>query len=210
MSPHAVARRLPRRWLAATFNALLTRQPSKPMAVIDPARGRPSPSAARALLPMALSAVLGVPSCATTPATRALEVERLQCEATTVDAAPIIERLAVLSVRPLYIRIHSSDPGEVRTRGANLLLRPPEGIDPFRLLRTLQCHSARVLLGREGPIGPQDPFGLADSFLEIDVQAEHGNYLVSIKADSVAAGMQVLARADAFARNHARAPESRR
>lgn len=159
---------------------------------------------------MALSAVLGVASCATTPAARALEVERVQCDGTTVDGGSVIEHLQVLSVRPLYVRIHSSDPGEVRTRGANLLLRPPEGIDPYLLLRTLQCHSARVLLGREGPIGPQDPFGLADSFLEIDVQAEHGNYLVSIKADSVAAGMQVLARADAFARNHARAPESRR
>jgi hypothetical protein len=154
----------------------------------------------------ALLAQLGVLSCATAPATRALEVESLQCDGTTVNAAPLIEHLAVLSVRPLYVRIHSSDPGEVRTRGANLVIRPPEGIDPYRLLRTLQCHSARVLLGREGPVSPQDPFWLADGYLEIDVQSEHGNYVVSIKADSVARGVQVLARADAFARNHASRP----
>jgi hypothetical protein len=156
---------------------------------------------------MALSLVL-VPACATTPAARALEVERVQCEATTIDAAPVVERLAVLSVTPLYVRGHSLDPGELRIRGANLLLRPPEGIDPYRLLRTLQCHAARMLLGRESPVDSQDPFWLADSFLEIDVQAEHGNFVVSIKAGSVAEGVRVLARADAFARNHARAPES--
>ena len=125
-----------------------------------------------------------------------------------VDAAPVVEHLTVLSVSPLYVRVHSSDPGEVRIRGANLLLRPREGIDPYHLLRTLQCHEARVLLGREGPVDPQDPFWLADSFLEIDVQPELGNYVVSIKADSIAAGVRVLARAEAFARNHARAPES--
>jgi hypothetical protein len=157
---------------------------------------------------MALSAALGLASCASAPVPRALEVEKLQCEATTLDAAPIVEHLVVLSVRPLYVRVHSSDPGEVRIRGATLLLRPSEGVDPNRLLRTVQCHAARALLGREGPVEPEDPFVLADNFLEIDLQPESGNYLVSIRADSVAAGVRVLARAEAFARNHARPAES--
>lgn len=174
-----------------------------------PARARRSLSAIHALLPTALSAVLGVPSCATAPLDRAREAERLQCEQTTLDAAPVVEHLTVLSVSPFYVRVHSSDPGEVRIRGASLLVRPPKDIDPYRLERTLQCHSARMLLGREAPVGRQDPFGLADSFLEIDVQSEHGNYIVGIKADSVAVGVRVLARADAFARSHAEAAESR-
>jgi hypothetical protein len=91
---------------------------------------------------------------------------------------------------------------EVRTAGAKLLVRPPEAMDANRLLRALQCHAARVLLGEESPIAPSDPFSLPGSWLEIDVESELGNYAISIAADSIPHGLRVLAEAEAFARDH--------
>ena len=155
----------------------------------------------RTLLP-AVAAALGALSCATTPMARASDAERLQCDATTIDATTLVERLSVLAVSPLYVQIHSSTVGEVRVRGAKLLVHPPDGVDPYRLVRSLQCHAARILLGRARPIDPNDPFSLPGSWLQIDIQSESGNYLVSILADSVSEGVDVLARARAFARDH--------
>lgn len=163
------------------------------------AAGRRSATVSRALLRAALWAALAGLSCATTPTSRASETEKLQCDATTLDAVALIRRLSIVSVSPLYVTIHSSTIGEVRTRGVRLLVRPPEGIDPYRLLRSLQCHTARVALGREAPVDPNDPFGHPGSWLDIDVQSESGNYPVSVSADSVAAGVQLLERAQAFA-----------
>jgi hypothetical protein len=155
-----------------------------------------------ALRPAGLALVMS--SCATTPVTKATETEKLQCEPTTLQGGEIAKHLSVLSVSPNYIRIHSSTMGEeVRTAGAKLLVRPPEAMDANRLLRALQCHAARVALGQESPIQPNDPFTLPGSWLEIEVESEVGNYAITIAADSIPHGLSVLAEAQGFARDHA-------
>jgi hypothetical protein len=152
---------------------------------------------------LATLAAIATSSCATTPAARASETERLQCESTTLQGLELAKHLSVLSVSPLYIRIHSSTMGEeVRTVGATLLVRPPEAMDANRLLRNLQCHAAKVVLGEVPRIEPSDPFSLPGSWLEIEVVSEVGNYAISIAADSIPRGLHVLGEARAFARDH--------
>jgi hypothetical protein len=161
------------------------------------------PIATGALLLIAVCSALGAEACATTPIARATETESLQCEPKSARGIETVEQLSVLSVSPLWVHIHSSTMGdEVRVTGAKLLVRPPEGVDVERLLRSLQCHAARIVLGREGPADPHDPFWLAGTWLEIGVETERGNYAVSIAADTIDQGLRVLTEAKAFARGH--------
>jgi hypothetical protein len=68
------------------------------------------------------------------------------------------------------------------------------------MTRILQCHSARVALGRpEGVALPNDPFVLPEAWLDIDVKEEEGNFVATVSADTVADNLRVLQRAQAFA-----------
>src|SRR5580692_364851 len=93
-----------------------------------------------------------VSSCAgVTPATRAAQVERLQCESSqyAADDAALMQATAVLTVVPMYSQVHRATTGtESRVSGVRLLIRPPEPFGADRTLRILQCHSARGVLGR--------------------------------------------------------------
>ena len=65
-----------------------------------------------------------------------------------------------------------------------------------------ECHAARIVLGREAPADPHDPFWLAGTWLEIGVETERGNYAVSIAGGTIDQGLRVLTEAKAFARGH--------
>jgi hypothetical protein len=72
-----------------------------------------------------------------------------------------------------------------------------------RLTRTLQCHTARVLLGQvDRSQLPDDPYVLPNEWLDIRVVPEGGNFAVSVEADSVAKNLQVFSRATAYADSH--------
>jgi hypothetical protein len=54
---------------------------------------------------------------------------------------------------------------------------------------------------------PNDPYGLRDSWLEIEVKPEDGNFHVTLSGDRISDTLQILDRAKAYAAAHA--PASR-
>lgn len=163
----------------------------------------------RQIIALAIVAALGLWSCAAAaPATKATEVERLQCDGTTSTEtdARVIEGVTVLSVEPLYSYVHTATTGtDKRVAGVKLLIRPPESMDAERVLRVLQCHGARAVLGRvDASQFPDDPYWLNGSWLDIDLVPEAGNLLVTIQAGDIHQNLQVLSRAKAFAAAHGR------
>lgn len=142
------------------------------------------------------------------PAVRAAEVERVQCDARgSADRdAELLRSVTVLGVRPFttFVRTGNNN-SEDRVKGARLLLRPPAGVSADTLTRLLQCHSARVLLGRISPTAvPDDPYWLAeaDGWLDIDVRPKDGNYEVTLSTNSIKGGIGILGRANRYADDH--------
>jgi hypothetical protein len=156
-----------------------------------------------ALVPPALLAAACAP---TLPTAKAAEVMRLECDpsATGESEARLLGKLGVLGVEPLYSHILTgNNNSEDRVNGAKILIRPPEGVSTEMLTRTLQCHNARVVLGRpSGATDANDPYWLADGWLDIDVTSEQGNYAVRLSADSISNGLVVLGRANRYADEH--------
>jgi hypothetical protein len=168
---------------------------------------RPHGSQQGRAITIALSIGLGSWACAgvvpeTTPETRALQVERLQCEADTSDEmdAVFFRGMTVLAVEPVYSHIHNVRTGtELRVAGTKLVVRPPEPVDLLTFARILQCHSARAILGHlDRSRFPDDPFWLDGSWLDISLEPEAGNLAITVAADGVADNLLVLRRARAF------------
>ena len=167
--------------------------------------------------PQAISTALGlavVLACETRVplATAAASAEREQCDSrvTAPAATQLLQANAVLRVKPLYHHIIvNPNNAEERPAGVKLVLRPPTGVTAEEMTRILQCHSARVLLGKVNPAEiPNDPYWLADRWLDIQVTPENGNFAVTISADSVNDNIEVLGRATRYAHEHMLAIES--
>jgi hypothetical protein len=167
--------------------------------------------------PQAISIAFGlafVSACETgVPAvTAAASVEQLQCDSRVTAPAmtQLLHANAVLYIKPLYHHIIvNPNNAEDRISGAKLVLRPPAGVSAEELTRILQCHSARVLLGKVNPADiPDDPYWLADRWLDIQVTPENGNFAVTVVADTVHDNIQVLDRATRYAHEHMLAIES--
>lgn len=143
----------------------------------------------------------GVPA-----ATTAASVEQLQCDSivTSPELTHLLQATAVLYVKPIYHHILvNPNNAEDRVGGAKLVVRPPSGVSAEELTRILQCHSARVLLGKVSPDDiPDDPYCLADRWLDIQVTPENGNFAVTVEADSVHDNIEVLGRATRYANEH--------
>jgi hypothetical protein len=154
---------------------------------------------------IALLVGVGSLSCASVaPQTKAAEVEHLQCDPSSSDEVDLqlLAGMTVLSVHPIYSYVHTATTGtDKRVAGTKLLIRPPEGIDSSRVVRMLQCHSARAVLGHlDRSRFPGDPFWLDGAWLEIDVQPETGNLAVSVAADDISKNLAILERARTFQR----------
>lgn len=122
----------------------------------------------------------------------------------------VLRANAVLYVQPMYHHIIvNPNNAEDRISGAKLVLRPPTGVSAEELTRILQCHSARVLLGKVNPADiPDDPYWLADRWLDIQVTPENGNFAVTVVADTVHDNIEVLTHATRYAHEHVLATES--
>jgi len=161
--------------------------------------------------PQAISIAFGlafVVACETRvpPTTAAASVEQQQCDSRTAPAATqLLQANAVLSLKPLYHHIiENPNNAEDRISGVKLVLRPPAGVSAEELTRILQCHSARVLLGKVSPADvPDDPYWLADRWLDIQVIPENGNFTVTVVADTAWPRDSIRARAHACHRGRA-------
>ncbi|HWC74150.1 MAG TPA: hypothetical protein VG454_09445 [Gemmatimonadales bacterium] len=125
-----------------------------------------------------------------------------------VEQAAAVALRAVQSADPLYVTVSSSKGSyQALLLGARLWLPAHQGVTPQWLERTLRCHQARLAL-QPPSTGPAllDPFWLPDGWIDIDVVAERGGFIVVLRGDSVARGQQIYARAQAFV---AKAPNER-
>jgi hypothetical protein len=148
---------------------------------------------------------LSLTACAGQPraTVQAADVERMQCDASATSQDSLVRSIAVLHVQPLYSHVRTNNTSEERVNGAKLLVRPPQGVSAEQLTRVLQCHSARVLLGQlSGTAVPNDPYWLPDTWVNIDVKSENGNFAVTVSADSVRDNLQVYGRANHYADEH--------
>jgi hypothetical protein len=134
---------------------------------------------------------------------RAASMEAHECR----DALPAeeearaVESMRVLEARPKFHQ--NACNGACTVWGVYLLVRPPGGVDPERFTQMLRCHNLRVLDGEvDASRIPNDPYGLRDSWLEIDVKLEAGNYLVTLVGDHVSDTLRILQRARAYSAAH--------
>jgi hypothetical protein len=138
------------------------------------------------------------------PAAKAAGVERTQCDSSTQDATQLLRSTKVLRIDPIYSHVLTTRNGsEERVNGAKLIVRAPPGVTADQMTRTLQCHSARVLLGQVNSAAvPNDPYWLPNAWVNIDVKPENGNFTVTLSADTVRDNLQVLSRANHYADDH--------
>ena len=139
---------------------------------------------------------------------RAASAKASQCvdAPSAEDEATALDAMTVLSARAT--RYQDPCRGTCQIRSVQLVVRPPQGINLSRFDRILRCHNLRVLDGEvDASRIPNDPFGLRDSWLEIEVKPEDGNFRVTLSGDHIADTLQILRRAKAYAAAHA--PASR-
>jgi hypothetical protein len=138
-----------------------------------------------------------------TPTATAAKVEHTQCPGVDYADASLLRGTTVLRAEPIYTRQPNKSGDGEHVSGVKLVIRPPEGVSAERLTRTLQCHSARALLGQvDRSQLPDDPYWLPDEWLDISVVPENGNYAVSLRADSVSKNLEVFNRVVTYADSH--------
>ncbi len=159
------------------------------------------------LCPMAAAFMLMASACASPPAAvTAARVERLQCDPGSDEAhlAKLVRGASILGVEARYTPAPATKGSlEERIAGATILMRPPEGVSAEQMTRILQCHSARALLGQIGrPELAKDPFSLPNTWVNIAVTPQDGNYAVTLQTDSIADNARIAELAASFAQEH--------
>jgi len=141
------------------------------------------------------------------PARHAQAVELMQCpeSPTPQGEARLLASTKVLDFEPIYSRVPTGNNDiEYRLNGAKILIRPPQGMTADQMTRALQCHSARVLLGQVDQTQfPNDPYWLPNTWVNIDVTPEEGNFAVRLSADNIPHNRSIFERARVFADLHA-------
>ena len=115
------------------------------------------------------------------------------------EAAPLLSRSIVDAVDPAYSYVQSGPVDhEARLRGARIHVKPMPGFSKESLERNVECHQARVVL-QQVAAAPDDPYVLADNWLDIDVDSEGDGFVILVRADSIDVARRVLDRAQRFA-----------
>jgi hypothetical protein len=161
-----------------------------------------------AIVLLALGASWGASACTheLTPVERAIGVAHVQCTDPQVsrDEARIVRETRVVSVEPItFVSWSARQTGGRAVSGTKLVVNAPDGVNADELTRVLQCHTAKALLGQLDPAAlADDPFYLADGWLDSQVGSEDGMLVVKLRADTIWRNLVVLQRATAFAHAH--------
>ena len=153
-------------------------------------------------LAVALSGCSGIPFLSPdvrTAADHARDVEP-KCKGFGEEAAaPLLSRSIVDSVDPAYSYVKSGPVDrEARLRGARVHVKPMPGFSKESLERNVECHQARVVL-QKVTAPSDDPYVLADTWLDIDVDSEGDGFVILVRADNIDAARRVLDKAQRFA-----------
>ncbi len=139
-----------------------------------------------------------------TPADHAREIEP-RCQGFGEEAAaPLLSPAAVDSVEPAYSYVKSGpNDREARLRGARIHVKPLAGLSRESMARTLECHEARVTLGK-AEARVDDPYVLPGTWLDLDVDSEGDGFVVQVRTDVTDPARRVLERAQRFTAARAR------
>ena len=123
-----------------------------------------------------------------------------RCQAFTEEAAaPLLSASAIDSVEASYAHVQSGPSFyQAHLRGARIHLKPIGAVSRETIARSLECHQSRVVLGTTPPAA-DDPYVLADRWLDIDVDSEKDGFVVRVESDDIASARTVLDRAKRFA-----------
>jgi hypothetical protein len=113
-------------------------------------------------------------------------------------ASPALSASLVESVEPAYSTVPSGNDHAIRLRGARLHLRPALNVSVQALQRTLECHQARVTLGKSPELA-DDPYFLRGAWLDIDVDSSGDGLVATVLVDQFDEAQRVLGRARTFA-----------
>lgn len=109
----------------------------------------------------------------------------------------ILSPAIIQSVEPSYGPIYTKSGQQQSLSGVQLRMLALPELTPQWINRTLRCHAARQILGRE-PLVPNDPYWLPGAPVEIRVVAEEVSFLVLLHTDGVDHARTLLERARAY------------
>ncbi len=137
------------------------------------------------------------------PVKDAKEKESEVCPAGSAPQYPqgLFDSRSVVQVEDFYSTVRTGRSGnEARLQGVRLRLRPFAGTTTTSLEALLYCHQARRILGRSSEVElKNDPYYLPRSWVNISVDSEGGNFLVSIRGSDIKDANEIFSRAKAFA-----------
>ncbi len=140
-----------------------------------------------------------------TPTDRATEMARTRCGPDLDEKllAPVLDGSAIKNVEPLYSNVEEARGGsQSELRGAIVNVQAIAGVTAEWLDRALECHSAQRVLGQNAqPGGPDDPFWLPGSVVDIDVRSAKDGFRVAVAGFTPRDAEQILSRAKAFAKS---------
>lgn len=158
----------------------------------------------RLLLASVASCAAFAPTAPRTPVDRAHELDAKCTGFVDANAARTLSPDVVDAVEPAYARIKGGPNGfDARLRGARIRMQPLSHATSETIQRTLACHQAGVLVGREPPLA-DDPYAAADKWLDIGVVSEGDGFAVLVETSDSDTARAVLERAKRFAANRAR------
>ncbi len=134
---------------------------------------------------------------------RAAQVEQLQCQGMPAgqDELRSIEHMTVLKAESKCHVDYCN--GAAQVFGVRLVVRPSQPTSASELATLLRCHGARATLGKiDLSQDPSDPYWLPDSWVDIEVREDGGDFLVTLTGQSVTDNIHILRRATAFASIH--------
>jgi hypothetical protein len=140
---------------------------------------------------------------ARSPLDRAHDLD-VQCRDLSEEtAAPRLAKDAIDSVEPLTSHVQSGNNSETRLLGAKIHVKPLAGLTRELLTRELQCHEARVLLGKSPPL-VDDPYSAAPAWVDIGVDSESNGFAVRVESFDFDTAKAELARANRYFASPAR------
>jgi hypothetical protein len=140
------------------------------------------------------------------PVVRAAGEQRTACDGSTRPEREdeLLQGTTILKIEPVMGHIFDAMHAvEQQVIGAKLLVRPPAALTADQMMRILQCHRSRVLLGEENAAAvANDPYLLPDAWVDIDVRSEDGNFAIVLSSDTVRLNLELLGRAKHYAHDH--------
>ena len=154
----------------------------------------------RALTPLALVLASGCSIYRPPPQTIAAQREPACAGDSLALDARLVRPENIERVEPLYSYVHTC-PNMLLSSliGAELHVRPIDGVTGASLARALTCHAVRETLASHNSDSPADPYWLPDGWVDIAVHADGTGYVVDLTGEDFVDSQHILARAEAFA-----------